>query len=149
MTAAMVLTPVRLPSIMRWEILVRLGVSGLLGWQGIVSGDPLVLGLCGLAALYHAWVAFRLGAYLIPGATRLTLDGWGVTLRELWRDHRHSWVQIRDIAITEGRPLAQRRPGVVLALGDAKGSMGTLLVPDVFASDRRALALEISRFRTG
>ena len=129
------------------EIAVRLAIGLLLAWQALVAGDALVGVLCGLAASYHVYVCLKLGSLRATPATGLTIDAWGLTLRELWRDRRVSWSQIQAVTASEGRPLADRRPGVIVAIGDSKGQTDRIVLPDVFAIGRHALAAEIQSRR--
>ena len=144
MNEALVLAPVRLPAIMLSEIAVRLGLAALMGWLGLLDNETLVRVLCGLATLYHLGVAARLAALLAPGAAVLTIGPWGFTWRELWRDHRVAWSGVVGLAATVGR---NRRPGVVVGLGDAKGETGRLVLPDVFSLGRQDLLAEMQRRR--
>jgi len=144
MSETLVLAPVRLPAIMLGEIAVRLGLAALMGWVASLDNETLVRVLCGLAALYHLMVAGRLVALLLPGAAVLTIGPWGFTWRELWRDQRVAWSGVVGLAATEGR---NRRPGVVVGLGDAKGETGRLILPDVFSLGRQAVLAEMQTRR--
>jgi hypothetical protein len=144
MSETLVLAPVQLPAIMLGEIGVRLALAALIGWVGFGDGETLVRVLCGLAALYHLAVAGRLAALLAPGAAALTVGPWGFTWRELWRDQRVSWSGVVGLAATEGR---NRRPGVVVGLGDAKGETSRMILPDVFSLGRLAVLAEMQTRR--
>ncbi len=148
MTDALVLVPQRLPAVMWVEFGVRLVLAGGLGWLAVTDPEGgLVLVLCGLAALYHLAVAAQLAAHLLPGATRLTLDGRGLIWRTLWRDRRIAWSAVTAIELQQARPLSGQRSGIVLMLGDRKGVTSTLPIPSLFAPDRIQLLAEMERRR--
>lgn len=146
MSAPHVFAPRRLPNAVLIEIVLRLLLAGFLIWQGFASGEALVAALCGLAACYHVAVALRMASWRIASLTRLTLDPWGLTWREIGRDRRYGWAQVHATHATEDRKAA-RRPGVLVSTGDAKGVTGHFLLPDVFADHRFVLAAEIERLR--
>jgi hypothetical protein len=140
MNPPLVLLPVGLPAIMRVEIAIRIGLCAALIWLGVT--DPqggLLLGLCGLAALYHLSVAVRLLTHLFPGATSLTLDDAGFTLRTLWRDRRFGWGKVREIVMLPSKPFSGQRGGLAVALGDGRGIIQFIPIPGVFAPGRNQL----------
>jgi len=145
---SLALNPVRLPLVLRGEILVRIALAGFLAWVGSTDPDQsLVLALCGLAALYHLYVAGRIASYRLPSATGLTLDPAGVMLRQLWRDRRIPWARIVRIDIQQARLFSGQRAGVVLTLGDAKGPVEMVAIPNVFAPGPNELLAELEQRR--
>jgi hypothetical protein len=132
------------------EIVVRLGLAGFLAWVGTTDPDQgLVLLLCGLAALYHLFVAARLASFRLAGATGLTLESDGLTIRQLWRDRRIAWASVTGIELRPARPLAGQRAGLILILGDRKGPTETLAIPDVFEPGPHQLLVEMEHRRGG
>lgn len=144
------LRPERLPPLYWAEIGIRIALAVFLLWVGSTDPDQaIVLVLCVVAALYHLFAAARLASFRLPSATGLTLDARGLVLRRLWRDRRVMWDAILRMELQQARPLSGIRAGVVLTLGDSKGPVEMLAIPDVFAPGPNQLLAELQHRRAG
>ncbi len=150
MTERLDFAPVRLPTAMLVELVIRIALAIFLVGVGLTDQDlGLVLVLCCLAALYHLSVAVSLASCRIPSATHLTLDRTGLTLRRLWRDQNVAWTSVLGVAVQTAKPLSAQRAWALLTLGDRKGPTGSLAIPDVFMPSRHELVAEMERLRQG
>lgn len=144
MTDHIVLTPQRLPVTMLVEIAGRIGLAGFLAYVGSTDPDQgIVLMFCAFAALYHLYVALRIASFRMAGPTALTLDATGLTLRRLWRDRHIAWSAIVRVDLQQARLFSGQRAGVVLTLGDRKGPIEMVPIPDVFAPGPNQLMAEL------
>jgi hypothetical protein len=142
--------PVRLSIRMMLELLVRLALAGFLVWVGVINDDEeIVLALCGIAALYHLWVAFQLASISRGGATWLELDAEGLTFQKLWKRRHIPWRNVVSLTAQPHRLLSRHQPGLRVEIGDVRGPTGSLLIPDLFEPGPRALLAEMEQWRRG
>ena len=133
MSAPHVFAPRRLPNAVLIEIVLRLLLAGVLIWQAFASGEALVAALCGLAACYHVAVALRMASWRIASLTRLTLDPWELTWREIGRDRRYGWAQVHATHATGNHPVHTQ-------LGRKLDLFGSLLVGRIGRGNNQAVA---------
>ncbi len=144
------LRPVRQSLRMTGEMVVRIALAVFLFWVGSTDPDgEIVLALCGIAGIYHLWVAFQLLTLRDSGATCLELDRDGVTLQKLWKRRHVPWNRVTALEAQPHRLLTWRQAGVRVEIGDARGLIDTMVIPDVFEPGPRALVAEMEIWRQG
>jgi hypothetical protein len=135
---------------MTGETVVRLALAGFLFWMGSTEpDDAIVLAVCGVAGVYHLWVAFQLLTLRSSGATYLDLDQDGVTLQRVWKRRHVPWNRVTALVAQPYRLLSRNQAGVRVEIGDARGPIDFLVIPDVFEPVPQALLAEMELWRQG
>ncbi len=144
------LRPVRQSLRMTGEMVVRVALAGFLFWVGSTDPDgQIVLVLCGVAGIYHLWVAFQILTLRSGAATWLAFDHGGVTLQRLWRRRHVPWNRVTALVVQPYSLLSRLPAGVRLEIGDSRGMTEAMLIPDVFEQGPRALLAELELWRQG